>query len=98
MSPALAGRFSTTAPPGKPTYSCFILLGFVLFFFSKYASGKLLRGQNKAISIVDEKEETYGGVFCNHGDSFLALIPSREAGSSLERNEDVTPKALWGSD
>ena len=31
MSPALAGRFSTTAPPGKP--KCYFLL-FVFFFLS----------------------------------------------------------------
>ena len=27
MSPALAGRFSTTAPPGKPTHTVFTMLG-----------------------------------------------------------------------
>ena len=27
VSPALAGRFSTTAPPGKPLYCLFLILG-----------------------------------------------------------------------
>ena len=39
VSPALAGRFSTTAPPGKPWVS-FLLLLFFFFFFYKTAAGK----------------------------------------------------------
>ena len=32
MSPALAGRFSTTAPPGKPQDYCFFIMFFVQFY------------------------------------------------------------------
>ena len=51
-------------------YNWFILLGF-FFFCSEYGSSKLLREKTKAVF-----SETYGGVFCNHGDSILALILS----------------------
>ena len=32
VSPALAGRLSTTAPPGKPDLKCFCLISLNLFF------------------------------------------------------------------
>ena len=36
MSPALAGRFSTTAPPGKPGLFIFLMLGCKFFIYSGY--------------------------------------------------------------
>ena len=39
VSPALAGRFSTTAPPGKPSHSFFTKLGFLFscFYYSIFS-------------------------------------------------------------
>ena len=36
VSPALAGRFSTTAPPGKPYLYAFLTYVFCVFFLSKH--------------------------------------------------------------
>ena len=50
VSPALTGRFSTTAPPGKPFFTCFIEFSrtiiwawrFLLWKFKNYNSSSLL--------------------------------------------------------
>ena len=44
MSPALAGRFSTTAPPGKPS----------LGFFKGYIKAKSLLNNKNVIKITGE--------------------------------------------
>ena len=40
MSPALAGRLPTTAPPGKPSF--FLFLNFILFFYTAGSYSSIL--------------------------------------------------------
>ncbi|KAJ8775852.1 hypothetical protein J1605_016079 [Eschrichtius robustus] len=52
VSPALAGRFSTTVPPGKPQYSFNVLLCVALFVVAlgkdfNYSDPELIRGYSK---------------------------------------------------
>lgn len=75
----------------------FISIFLTTIFFTKFEffSAKLLRGQNKAVSVVDEKEETCGGVLCNHEATVPApshsppssLRPSSEGVARLERSK-----------
>ena len=62
VSPALAGRFSTTAPPGKPSLFIFN----VWSLFALWAGGCQVGGR-------EESEAEGGSIACLLGEGSLAL-------------------------
>ena len=53
VSPALSGRFLTTAPPGKPLLLIFQLIYFFIFSFSIFVRGFFVQPVFKRSQLLD---------------------------------------------